>query len=236
MDVLLSLSEPSAAAPDTPPHAAKFVPASLAPKRAHRATHGRGPGSSFERMKTLRLYKQLKKDIQANEPSDLQRELDLSFHTIGKMRCSFASMEALLGEDRRRAVEMLRTHVAVMYFSQRVVLMHLLARGLEEQYRTGQMPPPFDGEQLSRMLLEQPVSVIEMPQLPKFSAGLATRSHVIEVLEHDETRTPSRLITKEYGDRALDIKGSWSAFVLSTWLRHGGPLPHPGPGIVSLLR
>ena len=63
------------------------------------------------------------------------------------------------------------------------------------------------------MLLSFPFQT-ELPVLPELSASYTGPSRFSECLEHDETRTAMRVMSKEKG-YVSDIKTSWSTHVHS---------------------
>ena len=71
------------------------------PPRRHRATHGLGPGQSDEVLKRARLHRWIDQNMQ-NECDDEcdsdadQHSLNTTFETVGKMRCTCASLHASL--------------------------------------------------------------------------------------------------------------------------------------------
>lgn len=86
----------------------------------------------------------------------------------------------------------------------------MLATGLCH-LRCGGLPAPFSGQELSEMLLSFPFQT-ELPVLPELSPSYTGPSHFSECLEHDETRTAMRIMSKEKG-YVSDIKTSWSTHV-----------------------
>ena len=119
--------------------------------------------------------------------------------------------------DRRRSVERLLKHHSVLFFGQRLVLLHLCS----ELSKRDISFPNIDAAGLSHQALRS-----YLLQCPKQAEDIAVPAiHIdkhsqdkpsfhTEVIEHDETKSPCRLIYESSQAAKRDLKAAYSIHVV----------------------